>query len=597
MRTENGGVSWPTLILLLLSPIWCLAIFARGAWTPDEPREYDITVNMLHDGDYAIPHLAGEPFLEKPPLLYWAGTTLMRVTGVSITAARAQNLVWCLIVCLSVGALVGSMLPETYSRRERTVASLASALCAGTMVLPFQVAIWYATDAPLLAATALAWLSAWSVAHTAGLRERLEWYLVFAAALTMAFFAKNLFGWVTPGAGLIAWLLWDRRWRILKERDLYVALLIVAALVALWIWNVAQRDAGAHDLIVLLRDNTLGRFTSDTSASGYEFGHRSHPLKFLALLPVFALPWTCCVVAALRWSWRELRQRSAHTSAIRFCLCAFAAGVVTLMLSATARDTYFAPSMLALCPLVGLWAVHAQALTADRGLLRIHRVLLLTASAVLVAVGLLIAYSEPSAWTLQRIVIALVALGVCGVGWWMTRSYFEGMPAFVHVPTWLAALLLVEVLAFPVLDASQNLPALADDIRADIGATPTVMYCADETTRAMLDATANLRLTNVCGDTQVQALLGRNPDQRFLVQTGVVRLSSRAETMLNFLKIASRVHQRDRHAPSVALESLGLRPQVEWSTPGGRSYGLYSQPLKQAREPVAATATESASSH
>src|SRR5262249_46527633 len=99
----------------------------------------------------------------------------------------------------------------------------------------------------------------------------------------------------------------------------------------------------------------------------------------------------------------------------------------------------------------------------------------------------------------------------------------------------------------------------------------------DETTRAMLDATANLRLTNVCGDAQAQALLRQNPDQLFVVQTGVIRLSSRAETLLNFLKIASRVHRRDQYVQSTALESLGLRPRVEWSTPGGRSYGLYGK--------------------
>ncbi|MEP7245763.1 MAG: glycosyl transferase, partial [Gammaproteobacteria bacterium] len=55
-----------------MMPLWIVTMFGRGVWTPDEPREADISWRMSVQSERAIPSLAGEPFLEKPPLTYWA---------------------------------------------------------------------------------------------------------------------------------------------------------------------------------------------------------------------------------------------------------------------------------------------------------------------------------------------------------------------------------------------------------------------------------------------------------------------------------------------------------------------------------------------
>src|SRR6202795_590880 len=50
---------------------WCVGMFARGYWTPDEPREADLAWRMSWQADKAVPLLAGEAYCEKPPLTYW----------------------------------------------------------------------------------------------------------------------------------------------------------------------------------------------------------------------------------------------------------------------------------------------------------------------------------------------------------------------------------------------------------------------------------------------------------------------------------------------------------------------------------------------
>jgi len=55
---------------------------------PDEGRYAQIPREMLQSGNYIVPTLMGEPYLDKPPLFYWLVTLSYRLFGVNETAAR-----------------------------------------------------------------------------------------------------------------------------------------------------------------------------------------------------------------------------------------------------------------------------------------------------------------------------------------------------------------------------------------------------------------------------------------------------------------------------------------------------------------------------
>src|SRR5271169_3206217 len=150
-------LGWLLGALLLM---WCVGMFGRGYWTPDEPREADITWRMSWQADKAVPLLAGEAFCEKPPLTYWLAALPVKLLGPSAWAARLPNLLYALITALSVGMLA--------ARSAGRLAGFVAAGCISTILLAYQVAIWLATDAPLLASVSAALLGAYIGFYAAG---------------------------------------------------------------------------------------------------------------------------------------------------------------------------------------------------------------------------------------------------------------------------------------------------------------------------------------------------------------------------------------------------------------------------------------------
>ncbi|MCX6348313.1 MAG: glycosyltransferase family 39 protein [Candidatus Aureabacteria bacterium] len=82
----------PWVIVLCLLPL-LFGVHGHQPWTPDKPREAEIARGMAEDGPWLIPHLAGRPFVEKPPLYYWAATLMVRAAGGTVAAATAVRMV------------------------------------------------------------------------------------------------------------------------------------------------------------------------------------------------------------------------------------------------------------------------------------------------------------------------------------------------------------------------------------------------------------------------------------------------------------------------------------------------------------------------
>ena len=81
--------SWRALGLLLVLPALVLyPCLSFPLFDPDEGRYAEIPREMLARGDWVVPHLQGEPYLDKPPLFYWLVMVSFRAFGAHDWAAR-----------------------------------------------------------------------------------------------------------------------------------------------------------------------------------------------------------------------------------------------------------------------------------------------------------------------------------------------------------------------------------------------------------------------------------------------------------------------------------------------------------------------------
>lgn len=82
-------VSWRALLLLAVLPAGVLyPVLGFALFDPDEGRYAQIPREMALRGEWVVPYLQGEPYLDKPPLFYWVVRLSYAVFGVHDWAAR-----------------------------------------------------------------------------------------------------------------------------------------------------------------------------------------------------------------------------------------------------------------------------------------------------------------------------------------------------------------------------------------------------------------------------------------------------------------------------------------------------------------------------
>ena len=579
--------AWPGVVILALAPLWLLGMFDRGLWTPDEPREADISWRMSQQSERAIPHLADTPFLEKPPLSYWLAATSIAAFGDAAAPTRLPNLLYALVVALATGTLAA----RTAGRESALVAPLV----AGSALIAYRVAVWLAPDAALLAGCAVALLGAYTgYASPAGARKFWGYTLMHAGA-AFGFMAKSAPGWLVPALALGTLILWERRWSELRRWELYAGAALQMIMIGPWILAVAGTPGGAESLRVFLWDNVMGRFTALAPTPGhlYAQGHRNWWGKYLIELPVYLLPWTVLMVAPLARAWTEVRLRAtaAHHVTVatpwRFAVCAFLPFLIVLSLAATARDVYAAPAILGFALLVALWvgALRRSASRLDERCLAITRILVAIIACALAALLAILAAAE------HQLIIIVADLSVAFLVpplALMTLRFAAALQRSKKYAASIAATYAAYALAFtltglfilPVIDRWQNLDALARRIERDSSGAELAVLDPDETTIAMLDHRGRTAFTALAspsaepGAGVADWLRDHGPQAHVLVLLPGHAPGDVSRLVGRWL----RLETPDDGIAGVLAAAGGARISMRYELPQGRRYALLSAP-------------------
>ena len=469
-------------LLVLLVPVALVGLFGRAYYTPDEPREASMVVAMAAQADKALPELAGRPFAEKPPLLYWLGGASVAAFGPAPAAARLPNLLYLLCASLAIGALV--------TRAAGPGAGFAAGIATATMLQLYQVLIWLATDAPLVAGVAVALLGAYLGLSAADAGARRRGYLVLHLGLTIAFFAKGPAGWLVPASAWLTVVVLERRWREFRSPELWMGAPLVLGAIGAWVAWVATRADGAESLRILFWYNLVGRAVPLAAPAGFAYatGHGNFPGKYLVELPLYLLPWTALAFAALRRVPRGLRRRDREGTAWRLALGALVLPTLLLSLAATARGVYYAPPALGFAMFVGLYVGSTGAALdrVDRLAWRATGALIALAAIVIGVLGGLVSFA-PAASTPGSVVLGAVGVAAAAAAAWLALTPSTVGAAALPRLAGATALMLTFAVAplYLAINDWLSLERLATRIAAAAGAAPLVVLDPDETTLAL----------------------------------------------------------------------------------------------------------------
>lgn len=336
----NGKIPAPTAAL----PSWLFAMLlvawivpglvGHEPWKPDEAYTFGLIHHIVTSGDWVVPTLAGQPFMEKPPLYFLTAAMFVKTFTPWLSAPDAARLTSGFFAALTI---LFTMLSarELFGAGRGRYAALALIACFG-LLTPFHQML---TDVIMVAGIAAALYG-----FALGLRRPLLGGLFIGMGVGIGFMAKGLLAPGTIGLTALVLPIVARQWRT-KRYLMVLACALVVALPWLTIWPLALWQRSPELFNQWLITNNFGRFL------GYaHLGPGSKPWDYFLELPWFAWP---ALPFALLGIWPE-RGGARRNPGIVLPATLALVTLVVLMLASDARDIYALPLLVPLAVLASL---------------------------------------------------------------------------------------------------------------------------------------------------------------------------------------------------------------------------------------------------
>ncbi len=360
VRQRPAARAWS--IALILALVFFTGVLLRPLLPIDETRYLSVAWEMHLTGDYLVPHMNGETYAHKPPLLFWLINLVWWVTGVSEFAARCVGPAFALLNLYLTHRLALTLF------RDHDVAQDAVLVLASLFVYGLFSGLTM-FDAMLTTASLLFLIGLWQAA----VEERFAYWTLSGAALGLGVLAKGPVILVHTAPLLVLLPVWRPQGasgaRVL--RGLGTMVLIAFGIVAAWLVPaiLAGGDAYRHELIWT---QTAGRVAN-------AFAHERPVWFFLALVPVYLFPWS------LHFGlWRALRTVDLYTPQVRFLAIHIAAAFVAFSLIASKQAHYLLPELPAAGLLIA-FALSGKPRRATDGLVFVLPLIAVLVIAILVA--------------------------------------------------------------------------------------------------------------------------------------------------------------------------------------------------------------------
>lgn len=317
--------SW---VLLLAIAYVVPGLVGHDPWKAGEAYSFGIIYHIVNGGDWVVPTLAGEPFLEKPPLYYISAACLAKLFSSWLPLHDAARLTSGIYMALTL-LLVGLSARATWGEGRGLIAVIVFLGCIGLL----STAHLMLTDVALLTGFALSFYGL-VLSRTRPVSAG----LALGTGVGIGFMSKGLIAPVMMGGIAVLIPAWSSAWR---NRS-YVRCLVIASVAAapwLTIWPYALYQRSPELFTEWFWRNNVGRFFGFA-----HLGADTEPWYYTRTLVWFAWP---ALPLALWTAWR-FGPEGFKQPALQLPVLAFIVMITILGASATARALYALPVLLPL---------------------------------------------------------------------------------------------------------------------------------------------------------------------------------------------------------------------------------------------------------
>ena len=313
-------------LLALLCLTWlATGLIGHDPWKPDEAYSFGLVYHILQNGDWLVPTLAGEPYLDKPPFFYITAAVFAKLFSSILPLHDGARLASGFYVGLTL-IFVGLSGRELYGKDKGWAAAITLVGCLGMLVNAHLLS----TDLGLLAGCAIMLFG-----YALSSRRPLLAGLLLGTGLGLGFMSKGFIApviFIASTTLLFAFSAWRTRNFVIS-----VALALICALPWLSIWPILLYQHSPELFLQWAWQNNIRNWIKFAQAANF-----SSFIYYFKMLPWFA--WPALPIAL--WGVWEARKKILLQRDGQLLLISFFAILLALSLVPYTEDVFALPLLL-----------------------------------------------------------------------------------------------------------------------------------------------------------------------------------------------------------------------------------------------------------
>ncbi|GAB5604482.1 ArnT family glycosyltransferase [Sideroxyarcus sp. TK5] len=313
-------------LLFALCAVWVLTgLVGHDPWKPDELYGFGIVHHFISSGDWLVPTLAGQPYLEKPPLYYWTATAFAQLFSSWLPLHDGARLATGFFTSLTL-LFAGLTGRELFGNNRGWPTAIILIGCLGMLVRGHEIL----TDNALLTGCAMMLYG-----YALSLRRPQLAGLITGIGLGIGFMSKGVIAPILFGAISLS-LLSFSNWRTRNYLNT-LGIALLAALPWLLMWPMMLHQHSPELFHEWFWTRNIGRWFA--FAANGQFNDTFYYLK--------SLPWMAWPAAPLAaWTVWEARKRMWHEAEFQLLLVSFIVMLVVLSFVPDINDQNGMPMLL-----------------------------------------------------------------------------------------------------------------------------------------------------------------------------------------------------------------------------------------------------------